>query len=258
MGSFPFGSTRILLTKALLPKMTSLALSLQALSLLLWSLLFTVHKLISSKSSLNFQMTLIADWENQLWLDIEASKVGHVWCVEPDRPCRIRELKDRNNRSAPERRVLHQQEFVNPWHGVSNTLLICICMRSQLATYSSHRWVRKFRGLWYEQHNDLCMLLKCCGKAQTLNAWHVLRGWMQVIAKLSDGKASHIPYRDSKLTRLLQSSLSGHGQISVGFPLSSHSDLQLHLCCACLTNIWPSSPVYLTKKKSCYIASWSC
>ncbi len=117
---------------------------------------------------------------------------------------------------------------------MSNTLLICICMPSQLATYSSHRWVRKFRGLWYEQHNDLCMLLKCCGKAQTLNAWHVLRGWMQVIAKLSDGKASHVPYRDSKLTRLLQSSLSGHGQISVGFLQSSHSDLQLHLCCACL------------------------
>jgi hypothetical protein len=81
---------------------------------------------------------------------------------------------------------------------------------------------------------------------------------MQVIAKLSDGKASHVPYRDSKLTRLLQSSLSGHGQISVGFLLSSHSDLQLHLCCACLTNIWPSSPVYVTKKKGCYIASWSC
>ncbi|XP_024391200.1 kinesin-like protein KIN-7C, mitochondrial isoform X2 [Physcomitrium patens] len=36
-----------------------------------------------------------------------------------------------------------------------------------------------------------------------------------VIAKLSDGKASHIPYRDSKLTRLLQSSLSGHGRISL-------------------------------------------
>jgi centromeric protein E len=38
---------------------------------------------------------------------------------------------------------------------------------------------------------------------------------VQVIAKLSDGKASHIPYRDSKLTRLLQGSLSGHGRISV-------------------------------------------
>ncbi|KAG6548389.1 hypothetical protein Mapa_010168 [Marchantia paleacea] len=36
-----------------------------------------------------------------------------------------------------------------------------------------------------------------------------------VIAKLSEGKASHIPYRDSKLTRLLQSSLSGHGRISL-------------------------------------------
>ncbi|XP_073389488.1 kinesin-like protein KIN-7C, mitochondrial [Physcomitrium patens] len=36
-----------------------------------------------------------------------------------------------------------------------------------------------------------------------------------VISKLSDGKASHVPYRDSKLTRLLQSSLSGHGRISL-------------------------------------------
>ncbi|KAD3337343.1 hypothetical protein E3N88_32863 [Mikania micrantha] len=36
-----------------------------------------------------------------------------------------------------------------------------------------------------------------------------------VISKLTDGKASHIPYRDSKLTRLLQSSLSGHGRVSL-------------------------------------------
>ncbi|KAH9326121.1 hypothetical protein KI387_006299, partial [Taxus chinensis] len=36
-----------------------------------------------------------------------------------------------------------------------------------------------------------------------------------VISKLSDRKPSHIPYRDSKLTRLLQSSLSGHGRVSL-------------------------------------------
>ncbi|KAK7289804.1 hypothetical protein RIF29_03762 [Crotalaria pallida] len=35
------------------------------------------------------------------------------------------------------------------------------------------------------------------------------------IGKLSEGKASHVPYRDSKLTRLLQSSLSGHGHVSL-------------------------------------------
>lgn len=37
----------------------------------------------------------------------------------------------------------------------------------------------------------------------------------QVISKLTEAKASHIPYRDSKLTRVLQSSLSGHGRVSV-------------------------------------------
>ncbi|XP_021743691.1 kinesin-like protein KIN-7C, mitochondrial isoform X2 [Chenopodium quinoa] len=48
-----------------------------------------------------------------------------------------------------------------------------------------------------------------------------------VISKLTDGKASHIPYRDSKLTRLLQSSLSGHGRISLictVTPASGHSE----------------------------------
>ncbi|OIW08734.1 hypothetical protein TanjilG_03410 [Lupinus angustifolius] len=35
------------------------------------------------------------------------------------------------------------------------------------------------------------------------------------VGKLSEGKASHVPYRDSKLTRLLQTSLSGHGHVSL-------------------------------------------
>jgi len=44
---------------------------------------------------------------------------------------------------------------------------------------------------------------------------------MKVIGKLSEGKASHVPYRDSKLTRLLQSSLSGHGHVSVSLKFHS-------------------------------------
>ncbi|XP_057450431.1 kinesin-like protein KIN-7K, chloroplastic isoform X2 [Lotus japonicus] len=36
-----------------------------------------------------------------------------------------------------------------------------------------------------------------------------------VISKLTEDRASHIPYRDSKLTRILQSSLSGHGRVSL-------------------------------------------
>ncbi|KAF3337744.1 centromere-associated protein E [Carex littledalei] len=48
-----------------------------------------------------------------------------------------------------------------------------------------------------------------------------------VIGKLTDGKSTHVPYRDSKLTRLLQSSLSGHGRISLictVTPASSNSE----------------------------------
>ncbi|CAI0406570.1 unnamed protein product [Linum tenue] len=36
-----------------------------------------------------------------------------------------------------------------------------------------------------------------------------------VISKLTEARATHIPYRDSKLTRLLQSSLSGLGRVSL-------------------------------------------
>lgn len=45
--------------------------------------------------------------------------------------------------------------------------------------------------------------------------WLMAISLCQVISKLTDGRANHIPYRDSKLTRLLQSSLSGHGRVSV-------------------------------------------
>jgi hypothetical protein len=36
-----------------------------------------------------------------------------------------------------------------------------------------------------------------------------------VISKLTKEKRGHIPYRDSKLTRILQSSISGNAKISV-------------------------------------------
>lgn len=51
---------------------------------------------------------------------------------------------------------------------------------------------------------------------------------VKVIGKLSEGKASHVPYRDSKLTRLLQSSLSGHGHVSVS--IRNHLFHSLKFC----------------------------
>ncbi|KAL9258989.1 Kinesin-like protein [Drosera capensis] len=36
-----------------------------------------------------------------------------------------------------------------------------------------------------------------------------------VMSKLTEGRSTHIPFRNSKLTRLLQSSLSGHGRVSL-------------------------------------------
>ncbi|XP_022863726.1 kinesin-like protein KIN-7K, chloroplastic isoform X1 [Olea europaea var. sylvestris] len=48
-----------------------------------------------------------------------------------------------------------------------------------------------------------------------------------VISKLTDGRSAHVPYRDSKLTRLLQSSLSGQGRVSLictVTPSSSNSE----------------------------------
>ena len=48
-----------------------------------------------------------------------------------------------------------------------------------------------------------------------IQSYFLLTVLLKVIGKLSEGKASHVPYRDSKLTRLLQSSLSGHGHVSV-------------------------------------------
>ncbi|KAI9179346.1 Kinesin-like protein kip2 [Blastocladiella emersonii ATCC 22665] len=45
-----------------------------------------------------------------------------------------------------------------------------------------------------------------------------------VIAKLTEERATHIPYRDSKLTRILQSSLSGNARVTVVCTISPSSN----------------------------------
>ncbi|KAH1130998.1 hypothetical protein J1N35_002376 [Gossypium stocksii] len=72
-------------------------------------------------------------------------------------------------------------------------------------------------------------------KAETTGLWRKEGSYINkslltlgtIISKLTDGKATHIPYRDSKLTRLLQSYLSGRGRISltcIVTPASSNSE----------------------------------
>ena len=44
---------------------------------------------------------------------------------------------------------------------------------------------------------------------------HIIPILYQVIQKLSSGSSAHIPYRDSKLTRILQNSLGGNAKTAI-------------------------------------------
>jgi hypothetical protein len=92
-------------------------------------------------------------------------------------------------------------------------VLSLLTLKVQLLTFFIKRMLRllsfwMFRCTW-PYHFNVC-------------SW--LRGsFLKVIGKLSEGRASHVPYRDSKLTRLLQSSLSGHGHVSVSLRYKNHA-----------------------------------
>lgn len=76
----------------------------------------------------------------------------------------------------------------------------------------------------------------CCGQA-AVRRGHTKEGSFinrsllalgSVIAKLSEGNAAHVPFRDSKLTRVLASSLTGSGAriavVCTVTPASSHAE----------------------------------
>ena len=80
------------------------------------------------------------------------------------------------------------------------------------------------------------LAIDCCLQA-TLTRGHVREGSFinkslltlgSVIGKLSDGTAIHIPFRDSKLTKLLQSSMTGSGArvcvLATATPASSQAE----------------------------------
>ncbi|KAL2892935.1 Kinesin-like protein KIN-7E chloroplastic [Bienertia sinuspersici] len=94
----------------------------------------------------------------------------------------------------------------------------------EVSTVAEPHWNKGGQGTYIEGIKDEVVLspahaLSLIATGEVMDSWinHTLENasLVMVISKLTDGKAAHIPYRDSKLTRLLQSSLSGHGQISL-------------------------------------------
>ncbi|KAK7267078.1 hypothetical protein RIF29_19742 [Crotalaria pallida] len=80
-------------------------------------------------------------------------------------------------------------------------------------------------GIWYVSFKDLPSQDVNASQTEALRKLSLMHRLVistgegaiseNVIGKLSEGKASHVPYRDSKLTRLLKTSLSGHGHVSL-------------------------------------------
>lgn len=58
-------------------------------------------------------------------------------------------------------------------------------------------------------------------EAKTINK--SLSALGNVINALTDGKSSHVPYRDSKLTRVLQESIGGNSRTTLVITCSSNS-----------------------------------
>lgn len=115
-------------------------------------------------------------------------------------------------------KLLHK----NPHFSLNQRVLSCRGVLEYKSIFSHHNyrfclgtgtntWLSFFSCTCY--CSTISLFLSFAGHQDVIN--FVLVPCIQVIAKLTDGKSTHIPYRDSKLTRLLQSSLSGHGRVSV-------------------------------------------
>nr|GEV02104.1 kinesin-like protein KIN-7D, mitochondrial [Tanacetum cinerariifolium] len=114
----------------------------------------------------------------------------------------------------------HALSFIAAGEGTTQSLSVCIYSPEMIES-SSHG--DEYDGVIFSQLNLIDLAGSESSKTETTGLRRKEGSYINkslltlgtVIGKLSEGRASHVPYRDSKLTRILQSSLSGHGHVSL-------------------------------------------
>ncbi|GAB4860202.1 hypothetical protein Ancab_011681 [Ancistrocladus abbreviatus] len=116
---------------------------------------------------------------------------------------------------------IKEEEVLSPDHALLSLLLVKWLVTSQMIESSAHS--DEYDRVIFSQLNLIDLAGSESSKAETTGLRRKEGPYINkslltlgtVIGKLSEGKSSHIPYRDSKLTRLLQCSLSGRGHVLI-------------------------------------------